>query len=180
LRLLDVGCGAGGELLRWLSYGCLPANCAGIDLLPERIAQARLCLPTATDLRQGDASQLPYPNTEFDIVTQLTVFTSILDKELRHAIAAEMLRVLKPKGIIIWYDFWLNPTNPQTCGIRPTEIRKLFPGCQYEFHRITLAPPITRRLAPISWLLCHLLEQIKLLNSHYLVAIRKPDRELGS
>ena len=45
----------------------------------------------------------------------------------RLAMAEEMVRVLrKPDGLIVWYDFWLNPTNKQTRGIRPTEIKKLF------------------------------------------------------
>ena len=55
-------------------------------------------------------------------------------------------------------SFWLNPTNPQTRGVRPAEIRQLFPGCSFKFERITLAPPITRRLARIGKLdLLHLL-----------------------
>jgi hypothetical protein len=83
-----------------------------------------------------------------------------------------MLRVLRPSGLILWYDFWLNPVNPQTRGIRPAEIKRLFPNCRYEFHRITLAPPIARRLVPISWGLCLFLEGLKIFNSHYLVAIR--------
>jgi hypothetical protein len=74
--------------------------------------------------------------------------------------------------MILTYDFWLNPTNPQTRGIRPAEIKQLFPNCSYEFHRITLAPPITRKLAPISWGLCLFLESLKIFNTHYLVAIR--------
>ena len=83
-----------------------------------------------------------------------------------------MLRVLrspdpasgKPGGMILWYDFWLNPINPQTRGIRPAEIKRLFPNCLYEFHRITLAPPIARKLAPISWGLCLFLESLKIFN----------------
>jgi len=82
------------------------------------------------------------------------------------------------KGICLvtyffYYDFWLNPTNPQTRGIRPAEIRHLFPGCQIEFHRITLAPPIARRLVPISWQLSALLEKLLVFNSHYLSVIRR-------
>jgi hypothetical protein len=92
---------------------------------------------------------------------------------MKAKIASEMLRVVSEKGLILWYDFWLNPTNPQTRGIRPAEIKQLFPGCNYEFLRITLAPPIARRLAPISWGLCLFLESIKILNTHYLVAIRQ-------
>ncbi len=82
----------------------------------------------------------------------------------------EILR--KPGGMILWYDYWLNPTNPQTRGVRPAEIRRLFPGCRLEFHRITLAPPLARLLVPLSWTLAHILEKLRIFNSHYLVAIR--------
>jgi hypothetical protein len=84
-----------------------------------------------------------------------------------------MLRVVRPSGMILSYNFWLNPTNPQTRGIRPKEIRECFPNCRVEFHKITLAPPITRRIAPHSWLLALFLESLQLFNSHYLVAIRQ-------
>ena len=52
-------------------------------------------------------------------------------------------------------------------------IRALFPGCAFDFRRITLAPPLARRLVPFSWLLAYLLEKLKIFNSHYLVAIQK-------
>jgi hypothetical protein len=104
---------------------------------------------------------------------QYTVFSSILDDSVKANLAREMLRVLrKPNGMIVWYDYWLNPTNPHAKGIRPSEINKLFPNCNISLTRITLAPPIVRRLAGISWLACAILESLKIFNSHYLAAIR--------
>ena len=100
------------------------------------------------------------------------MFTSVLDEAVKANLAGEMLRVLRPGGMILWYDFWLNPTNPQTEGIKPSEIRRLFPGCDFEFRRITLAPPLARRLVPVSWVVAFLLEKLRVFNSHYLVAIR--------
>ena len=47
-----------------------------------------------------------------------------------------------------------------------------FPNCRYEFHRITLAPPLARRILPISWILACVLERLTIFNSHYLVAIK--------
>jgi len=70
------------------------------------------------------------------------------------------------------YDFRLNPTNPQTRGILPGEIKRLFPNCSYQFNRITLAPPLARRIVPLSWILAYGLERLTIFNSHYLVAIR--------
>ena len=73
--------------------------------------------------------------------------------------------------MILRYDFRLNPTNPQTRGTRPKEIKRLFPGCAFEFHKITLAPPLARRVVPVSWMLACGLERLTIFNSHYLVAI---------
>jgi len=171
-RILEVGCGRGGVLLEYLSYGATPGRIHGIDLLEDRVVEAHVRLPSLL-LSCADGQHLPYPNEAFDLVMQYTAFSSILDDSVKTNLAREMLRVLRPEGAIIWYDYWLNPTNPQARGIRPTEIRRLFPGCKYYFQRITLAPPITRRLISVSWLLCYVLEKISVLNTHYLAVIRK-------
>jgi hypothetical protein len=39
--------------------------------------------------------------------------------------------------------------------------------------RITLSPPIARRLAPVAWTAALLLEQLALFNTHYLGIIRR-------
>jgi SAM-dependent methyltransferase len=58
LRLLEVGCGSGGNLLELLRLGFRPEHLAGIELLPERLAQARACLPAALVLHGGDATAI--------------------------------------------------------------------------------------------------------------------------
>jgi ubiquinone/menaquinone biosynthesis C-methylase UbiE len=102
MKILDVGCGTGSQLRNLVQYGAMPENCFGIDLLQDRIEIARRYLAPEINIRCGNAENLPYGNDFFDIVIQFTVFTSILDKNMEKNIAAEMLRVLKPKGIIIW------------------------------------------------------------------------------
>ncbi|MGQ9851673.1 MAG: class I SAM-dependent methyltransferase [Aggregatilineaceae bacterium] len=171
-RILEVGCGRGGVLLEYLSYGAAPARIHGVDLLGDRVAEARVRMPSLS-LSCADGQRLPYPAGVFDLVLQYTAFSSLLDDGVKANVAREMLRVLRPDGAIVWYDYWLNPTNPQARGIRPAEIRRLFPGCAYHFQRITLAPPVTRRLVRLSWLLCYVLEKSVLLNTHYLAVIRK-------
>jgi ubiquinone/menaquinone biosynthesis C-methylase UbiE len=170
-RLLDLGCGTGGELRRFLGYGAGPTNLYGLDLLSERLAIAHQLSPHLGFV-QGDAGHLPFADAMFDLVFQFTVFSSILDPVLKHRMASEMVRVLKADGLIVWYDFWLNPTNKQTRGIRPAEVRRLFAHCAIGFHRVTLAPPITRKLVRTSWLMCYLLEKMRVFNTHYLAAIR--------
>lgn len=170
-RILELGCGSGAILVEYLGFGVPISNLFGIDLLPDRIEAARRHLPLP--LACADGQHLPYAASTFDLILQYTAFSSILDDTIRTNMADEMLRVLKhTTGLIIWYDFWLNPTNSHTRGIRPPEIRALFPGCQFEFQSITLAPPIARRVVPHSWLLAVFLERLRLFNSHYLVAIR--------
>ena len=171
VRILDVGCGDGRMLREFLQWGAKPENLAGIELRPEPVEYS-LTLNPNLDIRCGSATDLPWPDDVFDLVCQHTVFTSILDQEIKKEIASEMLRVVNDNGVILWYDFWLNPTNPQTRGIRPGEIKQLFPGCSFEFHKITLAPPLARRVVPVSWGLAYGLERLTIFNSHYLVAIR--------
>lgn len=175
-RFLDVGCGTGGTLLRWIQWGASPENCYGIDLVPHRLEQAKQRLPEAVHLFNGDASGLPFPDHTFDVTSQMVVLSSVLDDGMQEAICREMIRVTRPAGIILSYDFWLNPTNPATRGVRMARLRELFPGCSFYTQRITLAPPIVRRLASFSPLLCRGLEGLKLLNTHYLVLIKPPQK----
>lgn len=171
-RILELGCGRGDVLVEYLGYGANPKHLHGTDLLLHRLNDAHTRLPHLS-LTCADGQHLPYADGVFDLVLQYTIFSSVLDEKIKIKLAREMLRVLKPNGMILWYDFWFNPINKQTRGIRPAEIRLLFPACTLEFHRITLAPPLARRLASISWLACSVLEKIKVFNTHYLVAIRK-------
>lgn len=172
-RVLDDGCGSGGVLREFIRYGARPENLYGIDLLPDRTEDARRLSPNI-DFRCGDAEKLPYESNYFDIVLLFTVFTSIFDSTMKKNIASESLRVLKPDGNILYYDYrFNNPCNPDVKGVGKKEILSLFPNCTSVFTLTTLAPPIVRAVAPYSWLLCYLLEKIPLLRTHYLVTIRK-------
>jgi ubiquinone/menaquinone biosynthesis C-methylase UbiE len=62
-----------------MKYGARPENLYGIDLLDERIEEAKRLSPNI-DFRCGNAEELPYEDGLFDIVIQFTVFTSILDR----------------------------------------------------------------------------------------------------
>ncbi|RJP74821.1 MAG: class I SAM-dependent methyltransferase [Desulfobacteraceae bacterium] len=171
LRILEIGCGDGGIINDYLHYGARPLHLSGVDLLPERLKRAKKRYPDV-NFSCTDAQALPYKDESFHLVLQYTAFTSVLDDRIKGNLSSEMLRVLrKQDGMIIWYDFWLNPKNPHTRGIRKQEIRKLFPGCHFSFHKITLAPPIARKLVPISWPIARMLESLRLFNTHYLVSI---------
>lgn len=172
-KILEVGCGTGYWLREFIKWGALPENVVGIDLLPDRIAAARRTCPSEVTLHCGNAAALPFVDASFDLVLQSTVFSSILDNRLQSQIAHEMLRMLKPQGAILWYDFFVNnPKNPSVRGVGGSQIRGLFPDCEFTFRRVTRAPPLARALAPHSWLFCEFLASVRILNTHYLVLIR--------
>jgi SAM-dependent methyltransferase len=172
-RILEVGCGTATPLRKLISYGASPENLCGIDLLPNAIEEAKRINPNI-DFRCGNAEALPFEGESFDIVMQFTMFTSVLDDGMKQNAAQEVLRVLKPSGIVVWYDYFISKlTNSDVKGIGKGEIRGLFPNCTCDFNWVTLAPPIARAIAPYSFLLCYLLEKIPWLKTHYLVVIRK-------
>jgi ubiquinone/menaquinone biosynthesis C-methylase UbiE len=171
-RILEIGSGKGGVLLEYLSYGAMPVKLFGLDILFDRLIEVENMLPNLPVIC-ADGQKIPYKTESFDLILQYTAFTSILDQAVKKNMAQEMLRTLHPTGVILWYDFWLNPMNKNTKGIRPNEIKSLFPNCKYRFVRSTLAPPIARRLAHFSWGLASILEKIKLFNSHFFAIITK-------
>ena len=127
IRILDVGCGRGDSMRQFVEHGAAPEDLHGIDLLNDRIEAARRLTPNAT-LLCGSATEMPFPAGSFDLVAQSTLFTSILDRDVKRMIAAEMARVLAPRGMILWYDFsYDNPRNRDVRGIGKREIRELFP-----------------------------------------------------
>lgn len=172
-NVLEVGCGSGRVLVENLAFGALPTNLFGVDLLFDRLQGASRRLPSSNFIN-ADGQSIPFPSGSFDLVMQYTAISSILDIELRYKICREMVRVTRPGGLILSYDFWLNPTNKQTLGLRPSEIKKAFFDCTIEFKKITIAPPIARLLVPFSWGFAYLIEKLGIFNSHYL-AIIKPN-----
>jgi ubiquinone/menaquinone biosynthesis C-methylase UbiE len=179
--ILEIGCGNGHWLREFIKWGANPENLIGIDLRDDRIALARRLTPTAVRYERANAAQLDFADASFDIVLQATVFTSILDAGLRTQVAAEMLRVLRPGGVMVWYDFRVNnPRNADVRGVERAEIERLFPECSITLAKSTLLPPLARVLAGYSWLACELLSLIPWSCTHYLGTIRKTAEKEGS
>ncbi|MDH5507684.1 MAG: class I SAM-dependent methyltransferase [Anaerolineae bacterium] len=171
-KVVDVGCGHGGVLLDFLSYGIRPKLLYGNDLLFDRVNQTHNMLPHLPVIC-ADGQHLPYPDHYFDLTLINVVASSILDDTVKYRLAQELIRITrKSGGAILWYDFIFNPVNHQTKGIGAKELRRLFPQCKLEFRRITLAPPLARILLPLSWTLAAILEKTRIFNSHYLVVIK--------
>jgi SAM-dependent methyltransferase len=179
-KILEVGCGLGYWLREFIKWGAQPEYIVGVDLLLDRVTEAKKLCPEAVRVQCGSAAALAFPSDTFDLVLQSTVFTSVLDTSMKQQMASEMLRVVKSDGLILWYDYHTNnPWNSDVRGIKKQEIAQLFPGCCMKLQRITLAPPLVRFLAPYSWLACYLLGKVPWICTHYLGVIRKGPRVTG-
>ena len=171
--VLDVGCGPLGWLSDFIGWGLRESDLHGVDVDDARLAVAQAALPGA-DLRVADATALPFAAESFRVVVTATVFSSILDKSVRGRVAAEIERVLRPGGALLWHDFaFNNPFNAHVRGVRRAELRALFPGLAGEVRRVTLAPPIARVVAPRSYTLATVLEAMPVLRTHLLAVLVK-------
>ena len=128
-RILEVGCGTGHWIRQFINWGARPQNITGVDLLSDRVAEAKQLCPDSVRIECGSAACLGFADAAFDLVLQSTVFSSVLDPSMKRQIAAEMLRVVKGDGLILWYDFHVNnPRNPDVRGVKKN--RKIFSSFQ--------------------------------------------------
>lgn len=172
-QCLEVGFGSLGWLGELIGWGLRETDLHGIELDHARATKAREALP-ASDLRVGDATDLPWDDGSFRLIIASTVFTSVLDETVRHMIAAEVTRVLAPGGALLWYDFaFNNPRNPHVRKVDRKELQELFPELSGEIKSITLAPPIARFVAPKSWVLATMLEAVPFLRTHLIAVLVK-------
>jgi len=144
-RLLDVGCGFGVEFANYLRWGLRSDALVGVDLMHHRLVAARAAGGTA--LVQASGTDLPFADGRFDLVCQNVVFSSIVDAATRRRVAAEMLRVLRPAGHVLWYD--AARTRGADAHFRPVsrdEAQALFPGVRWHWQRVTADLGLARRV----------------------------------
>lgn len=88
-QILEVGCGSGRWIRKFLELGANPDNLVGIDILDWRIDAARRTCPENVRLECSNAEQLEFSDESFDVIAQFTVFSSILDSNIRKKVASE-------------------------------------------------------------------------------------------
>ena len=93
-RILDVGCGTGGNLNVLAQFG----DAEGVDVSADALEFCRQ--RGLMNVREGAAEALPYENGTFDLVTALDVVEHIDDDV---AGLREFRRVLKPDGKILLF-----------------------------------------------------------------------------
>ena len=171
-KILDIGCGKGWYLREFVQYGMLPKNCFGIDLINQRISEAQQLSPNMNFVC-GNAEKIEFPDESFDLVSQFTCFSSILDMEMRKNIAIEIKRVLKPKGWIIWYDMNGNLKRDNYQGISIVGIKKLFSLGDGSFHKVTLHGRLAEILLKFCPAVAALIQEMKIFNNCVLAFIQK-------
>lgn len=157
LKILDAGCGTGGNLPMLEQFGEVVA----CDISPEA---ARICQKQRKrQVVLASILELPFTSKSFDLVTSFDVMCC-LDKEQHQRVILEFKRVLKTKGVLMLnlpaYN-WLFSTHDRFVGTKhrfnASEIFSLLSTNGFEIQRISywdtlLFPALASfRLAKKKW-----------------------------
>ncbi len=173
-RVLDLGCGSGRlfdsareelpERFEW----------TGVDLREDAIAEARKAFRGATFM-VSSADAVPLPDASFDVVVAQLLFSSLPSLQLEEAVAAEITRLLKPDGLLVWLDIrYSNPTNRAVHGMPMGRIGHIFPQWRTELCTTGLLPPIARRLGVLAKIAYPMLSAMSPLRSHIVGRLTRP------
>jgi SAM-dependent methyltransferase len=92
-RILDTGCGTGGNLVHLAPLG----RVVGVDLVAEATAG---CRKRGVPAARGGVLALPFPDRSFDVVTSFDVIYHAWVPDDSAAVA-EMARVIRPGGLLL-------------------------------------------------------------------------------
>lgn len=112
--ILDVGCGAGIDLIVASRLVGPAGQVRGIDLTPEMVERAQVNLERADvdngEVRVAGSEAIPYADTTFDVVISNGVLNLLPLKEQSFR---EIYRVLKPNGRLQFADIVLKEDLPE-------------------------------------------------------------------
>jgi len=117
--VLDVGCGAGSNLLYLAQHGF---PCHGVDLSPGAVRAARARVAEAglrVEVQEGDVLSLPFPESQFDAVVDNGCFHTIPIRR-RSTYAREIQRVLRSTGQFVLSWVAREHTGPMGPPHRPS------------------------------------------------------------
>lgn len=113
--VVDVGCGAGTDLLLAASAVGPRGRAIGVDMTDTMLRKAQAAAAEAelanVDLRSGDALELPVESASADFVISNGVLNLAPDK--RRAFS-EVLRVLRPGGRFLYADIVVASELPES------------------------------------------------------------------
>ena len=103
--VLDIGCGGGFDLIFAAIMVGTKGNVTGIDVTPEMLELSKKNLKEASienvTLRQTNAEELPFPDSNFDVIISNGVLNLIPEKAKAFS---ELFRVLKLDGRLMVAD----------------------------------------------------------------------------
>ncbi|MBI2862189.1 MAG: methyltransferase domain-containing protein [Chloroflexi bacterium] len=107
--VLDLGCGAGMDLLLAARRSGATGKAIGVDMTEEMVQRARSSAAAAglgqVEVRRGDATLLPVEDQSVDVVISNGVLNLVPEKERAFS---EILRVLHPGGRLQLADIALD------------------------------------------------------------------------
>jgi SAM-dependent methyltransferase len=166
-RILDVGCGTGGDLSFWQRQGVAAERLFGTEIQPERAAFAAARLPGAT-IVGVDGFTLPFDEASFNLVTASMVLSSIVNDASRRRLFDEMMRVTSPGGLVAVYDFRVRkPGNRSVVAMTRERIRALHrqpDGSWSGAPFLPLLPAVMRLPAPLQRAALRLLPRTHVLH----------------
>ena len=123
MRVLEIGCGS-GAFTTFVARAVGPTgDVAALDIQPGMLAQLERKLNRVENqdidnvrLHLSSAYEMPFQAETFDVVCMVTVLPEIPNQ--RRALA-EVIRVLKPGGILAVSEFLVDPDYP----LRSTTVR---------------------------------------------------------
>jgi len=137
-KILDAGCGTGGnlELIKSLGY----INIHGCDISPKAVA---FCQKRGfSDTIEADINHLPYPDKSFDLIVCADVF-ECQEVDANKAIE-ELHRILKPEGHLIWvaaaFPFLLSEHDRSVHSVRrytKYSAKRLFSNVGFKVNRLS-------------------------------------------
>jgi SAM-dependent methyltransferase len=112
--ILDIGCGAGMDLLLAAKRVGPSGRAIGVDMTDAMVERARHSAKAAglfqVEVRKGDATALPIKDASIDVVSSNGVLNLVPEKERGFA---EIVRVLKPGGRLHLADIALDAPLPE-------------------------------------------------------------------
>lgn len=153
-RVLELGAGAGamaGELLDRYH----PTQYVGTDVDPIQVESARRSLqrrwgelPSAVQLEVADARSLRFPDGSFDCVVALMMLHHVEEHHgsfvQRPRVLAEIRRVLRPGGLLVYSDFDERARLRETLVELGFEPRMIRPRWRYEMAVFEAPVPISK------------------------------------
>ena len=188
-KILEVGCGTGSILHRFLEFGA--KNAVGVDLIESRIQTGMIKYP-AIRFIISNAAELPFKNGSFDLVMNFMCLSSVIDPTMRKQIAEEMWRVTRRGGHILSYDMrripslihalgkayhnvWKKDSLPNTplYYLSIPDLKNLFPGRVLKHKSVSLLFFLAG-FSKYSFLATYLLSLFPFLHTHNLILLKKP------